>query len=200
MLQVTNLTFEYLDTPILNKIQFSLEAGNLLHLSGPNGAGKTTLLRLLAGILHPRDGAIFWKGADIQSGLEAYQSELCYLGHKLGLSLALTVAENCFYAPSGWNHSIDFTQQLTQFGLAGHADSPCRTLSEGQRRRVALLRLSTSKARLWLLDEPWVALDTNAREALTLCLQAHLSKAGMVIMTSHQSLPDCFHDAKVYAL
>jgi len=201
MLTIQALSFDYLDNPILNQVQFSLNAGSLLHLTGVNGAGKTTLLRLLAGILQPISGEILWQGVPIHEDLPAYQRVICYVGHKLGISPGLTVVENCFFDARWQGASRIFARQLSRFALTGLADVPCKELSEGQRRRVALMRLGMSRAKLWLLDEPWVALDEPARQALACMIQEHLAEEGMVIMTSHQRLPECLLDGCMsYAL
>ncbi len=189
MLDVQALSFDYLDKPLLHKVQFSLAAGQLLHLRGANGVGKTTLLKLLAGLLQPNEGEIIYKGHAINQDLIAYQRQLCYVGHKTGLHPLLTVRENCYFDPHWGRGALTFAQMLADFGLQDLADEPCYLLSAGQRRRVSLLRIRMTDANLWLLDEPFVALDANAAQALMVCLEGHLAQGGQVILTSHQALP-----------
>ena len=199
MLDVVALSFDYQDKPLLNKVQFSLAAGQLLYLRGANGAGKTTLLKLLAGLLQPNEGEIRYEGKAVSQDLSTYQQKLCYVGHKSGLNPLLTVEENCVFDMHWGRRLLPFTSLLEGYGLQGLAEEPCHLLSAGQQRRVSLLRLVMTDAKLWLLDEPLVALDIGAIETLKTCLETHLDKGGQVILTSHQSLPFSF-SYKEYSL
>jgi heme exporter protein A len=201
MLEVQALSFDYQDKPLLQDVGWTLSPGKLLHLQGGNGVGKTTFLRLVAGILRPESGDILWENRSIYGDLPAFQRNICYVGHKMGLRLELTVRENCFF-DAHWQRksNVDF-QILTQaFGLDHMVDVPCFQLSEGQRRRTALMRLAMSDARLWLLDEPFVALDSQSLESLCNYLLKHLAEAGMIVMTSHQELPALFQSYESYCL
>lgn len=189
MLEVIALSFDYQEKPLLEKINFSLLSGQLMHLRGANGTGKTTLLKLIAGLLQPHAGEIRYDGEAIYPNLNVYQRNLCYVGHKTGLNPQLTVKENCYFDIHWQRSPVDFEPLLADFGLQGLGDEPCYHLSAGQRRRVALLRLALTDAALWLLDEPLVALDTEAIQTLTACLENHTEKGGQVILTSHQKLP-----------
>jgi heme exporter protein A len=189
MLDVVALSFDYQDKPLLNKVQFSLAAGQLLHLRGSNGAGKTTLLKLLAGLLQPIEGEIRYCGELISKNRIAYQQTLCYVGHKAGLNPFLTVRENCFFDPHWQRRMVTFEKLLADFGLTGLSDEPCYQLSAGQRQRVGLLRIAMTDAKLWLLDEPLAALDAAAILTLMIVLEQHLAQGGQVILTSHQPLP-----------
>jgi heme exporter protein A len=189
MLDVTALSFDYQDKPLLNKVEFSLAAGQLLHLRGANGGGKTTLLKLLAGLLQPHEGEIRYEGAAINKDLAAYQQKLCYVGHKMGLHPLLTIRENCFFDMHWGRRTLAFANLLTSFGLQNLADEPCHTLSAGQKRRASLLRIAMTDAKLWLLDEPLIALDSEAVKLLITYLEKHLARGGQVILTSHQSIP-----------
>ncbi|MDP1603936.1 MAG: cytochrome c biogenesis heme-transporting ATPase CcmA [Legionella sp.] len=200
MLQINSLAFDYHDTPLLRGVQFSLQGGELLHLRGGNGAGKTTLLRLLAGLLQPLEGDILWDDHSIHNDLPSYQRNVCYIGHKTGLSPELTVKENCCLDLHAPGRITSFSTLLEQFNLAGLAHKPCYQLSQGQRRRVALLRVAITRARLWLLDEPLVALDNAAIISFTDCLKQHLFDGGLIIMTSHQNLPANFVNYAEYSL
>ncbi|KTD29414.1 cytochrome c biogenesis heme-transporting ATPase CcmA [Legionella maceachernii] len=191
MLDVQALSFDYQEKPVLNKVQFSLAPGQFLHLRGANGVGKTTLFRLLAGLLKPNEGEIFYEGESIYRNLVTYQRKLCYVGHKTGLNPLLTVKENCYFDMHWGRRNVRLDELLAQFGLPGLEDEPCYLLSAGQRRRVGLLRLMMTDASLWLLDEPLVALDTTAIQTVMTCLEKHLAQGGQVILTSHQALP--FH-------
>lgn len=188
MLDVLALSFDYQDKPLLNQVQFSLEAGQLLHLRGANGSGKTTLLKLLAGLFRPNAGEIRYEGQSINSDWEAYQRKLCYLGHKSGLNPLLTLRENCFFDLHWGRRELNFEHLLANYGLEALADEPCYLLSAGQRRRAALLRIAMTDAKLWLLDEPLTALDTESVRTLMTCLENHLAEGGQIVLTSHQPL------------
>jgi heme exporter protein A len=200
MLQVNSLSFDYQDKPLLHRIRFSLGAGSILHLRGENGSGKTTLLRLLAGLIRPLKGSIVWEGQSIHEDLPSYQRNLCFVGHRSGLSPQLTVQESCYYDWHWPRKQNSLPELLSQFSLKELADTPCYQLSAGQQRRVALLRLVMTDARLWLLDEPLVALDKNSMASLMTCLQAHLKQGGLIIMTSHQDLPGELRHYEEYTL
>lgn len=189
MLQVNHLSFEYADTPLLERLSFAVPEGKLLHLQGENGSGKTTLLKLIAGLITPSEGEICFKGEPIERDLKGYQRQLCYIGHKLGISPALSPRQNVLFDTHHGRRIIDFEQSMHALSLNDLEDVPCAQLSAGQRRRVALLRLLMTTAQLWLLDEPFVALDTRAIDFLKDKLLAHLAHGGSVVLTSHQALP-----------
>lgn len=189
MLQVIHLDFNYVDKQVLSDIGFSVPLGTLLHLRGSNGCGKTTLLKLLAGILSPERGEIRYGNQPIKNDLAAYQQQICYVGHKTGVSQLLTARENYRFELHRDKSSLSFEEMIKLFSLQGLEDIPCNLLSVGQRRRVALLRLLMSKAPLWLLDEPLVALDKEAIASLINVITNHLHCGGQVVLTSHQDLP-----------
>lgn len=194
MLDVINLDFDYEDRPLLNKVAFHLPAGGLLHLRGANGSGKTTLLKLIAGLYHPTQGEIQFLGENIAKDRAAYQRQLCFVGHKTGINPHLTLRENCFFdlhysssLAAGILHP--FAELAAIFKLDPYLDVPCGLLSAGQRRQVGLLRLWMSAAKLWLLDEPLVALDDRAIQQVSNKIEAHRAQGGAVLVTSHQQLP-----------
>lgn len=189
MLDVEHLDFDYPDKQLLHGVQFTVNPGCLLHLRGGNGAGKTTLLKLLAGVLHPTQGDIRYCGHSIRKNVATYQRAICYVGHKTGVSQLLTVRENCRFELHRNDHTQSFEELIKRYDLQGLEDVVCGLLSAGQRRRVGLLRLAMSDASLWLLDEPLVALDKDAVSILMITLNQHLARGGLVVLTSHQNIP-----------
>jgi len=179
MLDVQGVQFDYGDKPLLKNVNFVLDAGAFLHIKGANGAGKTTLLKLLAGILHPTEGNIKYKN----------KQHVCYVGHKTGVNTYLTPREHARFdfAPNLSDASIDAA--LVRLRLHDLQNIPCGLLSAGQRHRVGLLQLLNTKALLWLLDEPLVALDQKSMDVLGHILLTHVRVGGAVICTSHQPLP-----------
>lgn len=198
MLDVIDLSFDYQEQPLLNKVAFHLPAGGLLHLRGANGAGKTTLLKLIAGLYRAAEGEVHFSGQNIHHDLAAYQRQLCFVGHKTGINLSLTLRENCFFDLKYQGGSIE--QLIAAFKLEQHLDLPSGLLSAGQRRQVGLLRLWMSDAKLWLLDEPLVALDDKALEFIMIKIAAHRKQGGAVLLTSHQKLPLSSSDYQEYCL
>lgn len=188
MLQVSNLTCVRGGRQLFSGVGFEVAAGGLLHLKGGNGAGKTSLLRILCGLSSQDSGEIRWNGAQVD---ENYRSNLFYLGHQNALQEALTVDENLqFYAAlSGQMPDAQKTvAALGQLGVRACQHRLVRHLSQGQKRRVALSRLLMTPASLWILDEPFVALDQQAIQSLTAVVGQHLHSGGMVILTSHQDV------------
>jgi len=161
-------------------------------LEGHNGSGKTTLLRALCGLYMPDQGEILWDGITTKKQDEAFRSELLYLGHLNAIKPDLTVLENLRFNTllAGEKVSEDeLMEALDTIGLYAFEDIPSSQLSQGQKRRVALARLLVSKATLWILDEPFVALDIAAVELLQSIIAKHVDNGGMVILTTHQEVP-----------
>lgn len=189
MLQVTDLECVRGDRRLFTAMSFSLEPRELLHVQGPNGSGKTSLLRLVCGLTEPAGGDITWRGTSLRELAEEYFAEVLYLGHLNGLKDELSAAENLrissTLAGAGATPAA-ISDALARLGLAGYEDLPVKILSQGQKRRVALARLLLSRAALWVLDEPFTALDSAAVHVLQAILDTHLDNDGMVILTTHQ--------------
>lgn len=191
LLQVRDVACERGGRSLFQPISFSLEAGAALHLEGDNGAGKTTLLRSLSGLSPLLQGEVLWRGVPCSSAASGFKRELLYLGHALGLKDELTALENVQLNAAMAGQTInreEALQALVTQGLKSRAHLPLRVLSQGQKRRVALARLQVAQATLWLLDEPFVALDAAAVQALQLLLQQHLAQGGAMVFTSHQAV------------
>ncbi len=179
------------DRVLFHDLDFSLEDGELLHLKGHNGSGKTTLLRALAGLLLPVSGEIRWQGTSIRSLREEYTRHLLYLGHLNGIKGDLTAVENLRIGSILDGFALDETRAwevLGEIGLRGHEDLPSKHLSQGQKRRVALARLLVNQASVWILDEPFTALDVGAVELLQTVIHRHVENGGMAILTTHQEV------------
>jgi len=189
MLEVSGLACSRGDRSIFVDIDFSLSPGEWLHVEGENGAGKTSLLRIVAGLLAPVAGDIRWNGASVREARDDYNGRMLYLGHAPAIKEELTALENLSAAAAIAGEPRDeasLLAALRRVGLKARERLPVRHLSQGQKRRVALARLPVSRARLWILDEPFVALDVAAVKMLKGLLDGHLEGGGMVLLTSHQ--------------
>jgi heme exporter protein A len=183
------------EVQVLRGLSFVAGGGECVQITGANGSGKSTLLRALCGLVPLEQGRIRWRGTDISVDAGAYHSELAYLGHDNGLKGDLTAMENLRFGLGLRRHvaAADCAAALVRAGLAQHSDLPLRRLSAGQRRRVALARLSLAGAALWLLDEPASNLDAGGQELVLQLLQGHLSAGGAAVVATHQllELNDC---------
>jgi len=187
-LTASQLAYERNEQAIFTNINFSLQAGEILQVTGDNGSGKTTLLRLLTGLLSPTAGNIRWCEQIIADNPVNYQENMFYLGHKPGVKMELTAYENLNYTTALTATKTDITllQALTQVGLAKHEDRFTYQLSAGEQRRLALAKLLIVTAKLWILDEPFTALDNLGIRLIEEFIAQHLQAGGMVVLTSHQ--------------
>jgi heme exporter protein A len=192
MLEAENLECVRGQRRLFRGLSFALAAGQMLWVLGPNGSGKTSLLRLLCGLLRPEAGTVRWQGADVRASREEFHADLLYVGHTPAVKDDLSARENLSFglAQSGIGAAQEQVEQaLRQFGLRGREDLPARALSQGQKRRVALARLALGAARrLWILDEPFTALDGQAVALVQSELAQHLTRGGEVVFTSHQEV------------
>ncbi|EOA1944176.1 TPA: cytochrome c biogenesis heme-transporting ATPase CcmA [Escherichia coli] len=187
MLEARELLCERDERTLFSGLSFTLNAGEWVQITGSNGAGKTTLLRLLTGLSRPDAGEVLWQGQPLHQVRDSYHQNLLWIGHQPGIKTRLTALENLhFYHRDG--DTAQCLEALAQAGLAGFEDIPVNQLSAGQQRRVALARLWLTRATLWILDEPFTAIDVNGVDRLTQRMAQHTEQGGIVILTTHQSL------------
>jgi len=175
---------------VFTGLSFRLPPGGALVLTGANGSGKSTLLRLVAGLLTPATGRLLWGATKIAQDSASHHTRLHYVGHLDALKPAMTPRENLvFWAALRGAHrshaATTIDEALAAFDIEAIADWPCRWLSAGQRRRVALARLLMVPAPLWLLDEPTTALDADSQARLEQAIAAHRAAGGMVMVATH---------------
>lgn len=190
-LQVNNLSCYRDDRQLFSALNFKLENGDILLLEGSNGSGKTSLLRILCGFREADSGEIRWQGQMLAES--DYFQHMAYVGHADGSKKELTVLENLRFAAAlkaAGEYSIE--QALGKVDLAGYDDNLLQTLSAGQKRRLSLARLLITANQLWILDEPFTALDRQGVELIESLMLEHLQSGGMVILTSHQPLSLAF--------
>ncbi len=191
MLTVNNLEVSKNDTILFSKLKFQLQKQQLLYVKGRNGIGKTTLLRTIANLNNVFSGSIVWNNQDISSNSE-YHNSMEFIGHKPALKLELNAIDNIT-----WKNKLYLKPKLQQqaiiaalgsLGVAELAYTPCGLLSAGQLRKVSLSSLLVNDNQLWILDEPFTALDTKGISKINVLLQQHLQQNGMAIISSHQPI------------
>jgi len=190
MLDVKNLYCERDERVLFENLSFSIGKGEVLQIEGQNGSGKTTLLRILSGLSDAFTGQLYWQQQHIEEVLEDFFQSLLYIGHLAGVKAALTAEENLAWMMKLAPHlnKLSLAQALEKVGLFGFEDVPCYTLSAGQQRRVGLARLYLSSAPLWILDEPFTALDKQGVAEKEALIAQHVHNGGMVILTTHHNL------------
>jgi len=190
LLQGIGLCCERDHRVLFESLNVDVSAGEVLQIEGANGSGKTTLLRVLTGLSEATEGDVFWCGEPIRRVRDVYHREMQYLGHAAGIKQALTAQENLRWhaALKGLVRDDEIDDVLAKVGLRGYEDVPCYTLSAGQQRRVNLARLYLLSAKLWILDEPFTAIDKSGVQAIETLLSHQAQKGGAVILTTHQEL------------
>lgn len=191
MLQTHDLACQRGDRLLFEAVNFSVAAGALLYIEGHNGSGKTTLLRTLCGLFLPEQGTVLWNHTDTRKLGDEFRAELLYLGHHNGIKSDLTAVENLAFSTALQGEPANepaIWAALETIGLHGFEDLPTKMLSQGQKRRVALAQLLLSQTPLWILDEPFTALDIAAVEMLQGILAQHIANGGIVILTTHQDV------------
>ena len=192
MLEARQLECTRGDRCLFTGLSFELGRGELLRLAGANGSGKTSLLRIMCGLVAPSAGELRWQGRSIRVEREEYSRSLVYVGHLNALKDDLTAVENLQVAAALGGRRADtahMLEALERFGVAHCAELPAKVLSQGQRRRVSLAKLALKPAAtLWILDEPFSALDVAAVVELERLLASQLASGGMVVLTTHQEV------------
>ncbi len=189
LLSANNLTCIREERVLFEDLNLSIFPGDILQIEGPNGAGKTSLMRILAGLSQPYDGDIQFQGKSITDQRELFHQNLLYLGHLPGVKDELTAQENLAFNLA--LHGLDAStaeSTLTEVNLLGFEDALASHLSAGQHRRIALSRLWQSQAKIWILDEPFTAIDKLGVEKLEQLFLQHADNGGCVILTTHQDL------------
>ena len=194
-LSLENIDFERDDVSIFRNLKARWESGDIVQIAGQNGSGKTTLLRIITGLITPQQGRVLWN--NYSNGSFEFRSSLLYLGHQVGVKLTMTPLENLawYFGLNGRKSAVNqqgidgtqLSEALAMVGLKFHLDVPCYQLSAGQHRRVALARLYLSNAPLWILDEPFTAIDAAGVVALEERIDRHARQGGIVLLTTHQS-------------
>lgn len=178
------------DRMLFSGLSFRLQAGEVLQVEGRNGSGKTTLLHMLCGLRLPDHGMIYWGDNPVAELGRQFFEKIAYVGHTDGIKRDLTATENLRMASAlgKGRMAIDVGQALAHVGLYGFEDVPVRSLSAGQRRRVALARLLMTQAPLWVLDEPYTSLDRHGIEMIERLVHDHVRGGGMVALTTHHAV------------
>ena len=191
LLSATNLTCIREERLLFDKLNIEIYSGDIVQVEGPNGSGKTSLLRILAGLSQPYEGDVFFTSQLVSQAREEFHQNLLYLGHLPGVKGEMSAIENLGFnlAVHGGNKDvINIEQTLAEVNLTGFEHSLASHLSAGQHRRISLARLYQSNAKIWILDEPFTAIDKQGVQALELLFKNHIEQGGCVILTTHQDL------------
>jgi heme exporter protein A len=180
------------DRHILRDVSFAVRSGEFLKITGPNGVGKTTLLRVVCGLLPAESGAIEWRGRPVQGASDEFHTDMAYLGHLNSLKADLTARENLRFL-AGLRQALtpaDVDAALDRVGILSRGDLQTRSLSAGQKRRLALSRLLLADAALWILDEPVTNLDAAGVDLVEELVREHVGRGGIAVAAAHQRLLD----------
>ncbi len=190
LLEVKELFCERDERVLFEDLCFSLNPGEIIQVEGPNGSGKTTLLRILSGLSQAFEGDVLFNGQSVSEARDEFLSSLLYFGHLPGVKATLTPEENLrwYCALHPHTRAEGISEALTNVGLYGYEDVPCHSLSAGQNRRVSLARLYLSDAPLWILDEPFTAIDKRGVARKEALIASHAEQGGSVILTTHHEL------------
>lgn len=193
LLEARQLFCERDERILFAKLDFTLAAGEILQIEGPNGAGKTTLMRSVSGLNQHFEGDVLWRGAPLQNDPEAFYAETLILGHLSGIKLPLSPAENLRWIAAARGVPLANIEQriaasLDAVGLTGFEQLPANMLSAGQKRRVALARLFLEPATLWVLDEPFSAIDKQGVAVLEGLLADHVGRGGAALVVTHHDM------------
>ncbi len=199
MLELKDLSCQRAEQALFSGLHLHLHQGDCVEVRGTNGSGKSTLLRIVAGLAQDFTGEVFWRGQKVEHDRLTFQKDCLFLGHQPAIKPSLTVTENL-----QWLTALKvpceeqrLQQAIAQVGLAHRAATACHHLSAGQQRRVALASLLTTACDLWVLDEPFTALDDQGVTLVTGLLQRHLQLGGIVIVATHQRLQGIPHSREL---
>jgi len=195
LLEAKSLLCERDDRILFEELSFAIAAGDITQIEGPNGSGKTTLIRILCGLSTAYEGQLLWRDKAMSRSREQFCQQHIYFGHLTGIKAPLSAEENLRWMSQCRGSSLKglaldnaIDQALVKVGLRGFEDTPVYTLSAGQKRRVALARLFLEPVPLWVLDEPFTAIDKHGVAELESIIEQHAKQGGAVVLTTHHEL------------
>jgi heme exporter protein A len=189
LLSANGLTCIREDRILFEALNFSVCSGDVIQVEGPNGSGKTSLLRILAGLSQPYDGTVLFREQNITEQSDEFHQNLLYIGHLPGVKGEMTAQENLEFTLALHGNDVSTAEEtLEKVNLLGFENALASHLSAGQHRRISLARLWQSTAPIWILDEPFTAIDKRGVKKLEQLFLAHAQRGGCVILTTHQDL------------
>ena len=185
LLEIKNISLSRNDNPILSNINLELDSSSVINIHGRNGCGKTSLLKIIVGMTEPTDGIIN------NNILSDDNKNITYIGHKHGIKNNLTLSENILFEPSIYNgKQKNIDDMIKRYQMGKYKDYLSKNLSHGQQKKISLIKAGLSNAKVWVIDEPYSALDKDAIKILDSCIYEHLCNQGSVIMTNHEPITD----------
>ena len=185
LLEIKNISLSRNDNPILSNINLELDSSSVINIHGRNGCCKTSLLKIIVGITEPTDGIIN------NNILSNDNKNITYIGHKHGIKNNLTLSENILFEPSIYNgKQKNIDDMIKRYQMGKYKDYLSKNLSHGQQKKISLIKAGLSNAKVWVIDEPYSALDKDAIKILDSCIYEHLCNQGSVIMTNHEPITD----------
>jgi heme exporter protein A len=183
-----NITHAFNEKPLFEQVGFTVFDGGLVNLKGANGSGKTTLLKILAGLIKPSYGFVFFEDFEINENLSKYHKSINYLGHKNALDEDFTVIQNLKFFAKLVDRSEGLEAIIKYFSLENALDTRVKDLSQGWQRRIALARLMIKKSKIWLLDEPFTNLDEDIIDITLKMIATFCDQGGIVILSTHHKI------------
>ncbi len=183
------------DRQVLAGVSLDVSGGECVHVLGPNGSGKSTLLRIVVGLLTPERGTVSWGGKPTHRQHDDFCAASCYLAHIDGIKPEFTAEENLEF-DAGLRRLVkdeEIAESLSQVGLSHARDQLVGTMSAGQRRRLAMARVTLAAAPLWILDEPYTNLDSGGAALVAALIGRHLDAGGGALIAAHQPPPIPHH-------
>ena len=189
LVELKNINLSRNNKEIISDMSLSLYSSSVINIFGQNGSGKTSLLKILVGITEPSSGNVIY---NIE---EAKQNGISYIGHRYGVKNNLTLNENLLYGNSNYLvEQSDIDEMITKYSMVKFKNYLTKHLSHGQQKKISLMKANMSDAKIWVIDEPYSALDKDAIMILDKSINEHIKNSGSVVMTNHEEINNKEYD------
>lgn len=179
LIQLKDISLSRNDKSIIRDMSLDINSSTVLNIYGHNGSGKTTLLKIIAGITEPTSGKII-------NNIDQYGS-FAYIGHKHGIKNNLTLNENLLYGDSESFYDQNMIDKVIDtYNMGKYKNYLAKNLSHGQQKKISLMKANISSSRIWVIDEPYSALDKDTVSIVDKSICDHIKSEGAVIMSNHE--------------